>query len=104
MKLIKLQPAPVVDRVLDDGTELTRLPYPYFVAEDGSVDGQDFWRGEPDAVVGFQDDVDVQRLDLSWADAWQDPQRAVGKFPVLVEHGHFTTLRIAVDSMTEVGR
>ncbi len=101
MKIITVQPSPVVDHITPDGTELTRLPYPYHVAEDGSVQRQDFWRGEPSAIVGFQRRVDVQSVDLYWEDAWKDPQKAVGMYPVLAERGTFATLQIAVESMTE---
>lgn len=79
---IKLQPSPRVDHITDDGHEMTQLPYPFYVAEDGSVERQDFWRGDPAAVVGFQKDLAVQQIDLWWRDAVKDPQKAVGMYVV----------------------
>lgn len=99
-RIITLQPSSVVDRITEDGTELTRLPYPYHVTEDGDVLGQDFWRGEPEAVIGFQRDAAVQKVDLWWDEAVADPQRAVGMYPVLREHGNLSTLLIAIASVT----
>lgn len=88
-KIITLQPAPVIDNLWagKDGSlvEGTQLPYPFHVTEDGDVEDQEFWRGDPKAVVGFQDDVARQRVDLWWRDVVADPQRAVGKYPVMVQ-------------------
>jgi hypothetical protein len=99
-RIITLQPSSVVDQITEDGTELTRLPYPYHVTEDGDVMGQDFWRGEPEAVIGFQRDATVQKVDLWWDDTVADPQQVVGMYPVLRERGNLSTLLIAVESVT----
>jgi hypothetical protein len=99
-RIITLQPSSVVDQITEDGTELTRLPYPYHVTEDGDVMGQDFWRGEPEGVIGFQRDAAVQKVDLWWDDAVADPQQVVGLYPVLREHGNLSTLLIAIESVT----
>ena len=59
------------------------LPYPYHVdAATGDVGRQEFWKGEPAAVLGFQNDPDVQIIDLLWADAAKHPEDIVGKYVV----------------------
>lgn len=86
MTIITLQPAPVVDHVLEDGTELTRLPYPFHVdAKTGDILRQDFWRGDPLRVVGFQRDADIQRVDVWWEAVAAKPELAIGLFPVTVD-------------------
>lgn len=81
--LIKLQPAPHTDQVLGDGTELTQLPYPFYVTEDGTghVGSQEF------RAVGFQKDLARHRIDLHWVDVVKDPQLAVGKYLVTQDKG-----------------
>lgn len=71
-----------------DGTYDVRqpLPYPYHVnAETGDVGRQDFWKGDPARVLGFQRTADRQRIDLLWEDAAKDPQQIVGMYPVLLD-------------------
>lgn len=57
-------------------------PYPFVIAEDGDVEGQDFWKGDPAVLVGFQDRFDVKLINLFPEDWWAEPQRAVNKYPV----------------------
>jgi hypothetical protein len=104
-KIITLQPGQVPDATTKDGHKLYRLPYPFQVGEDGMVGDQDFWRGDPSAVLGFQDDVDVQRVNLHWEDVVKDPQAAVGKFPVMISRGggmYTYTVAIGSASVREV--
>lgn len=83
MRIITLQPSPVVDHITDDGTELTQLPYPYHVEPDGHVQGQDFWQGSPKWIIGFTGDPGRQAVDMWWDDYIKgDPQRAVGMYLV----------------------
>jgi hypothetical protein len=77
MKIITLQPSARVDHITADGTELTQLPYPFHVAEDGSVLRQDFWRGDPLRILGFSARPEPGDIVLWWADAVKDPQQAV---------------------------
>lgn len=86
-RIFTLQPAPIVDGIAPDGSEMTRLPYPFHCDEDGAVDRQDFWRGDPLRVLGFQKRLDVQRVDLHWADFVKgDPQRAVNMYAVTQDY------------------
>lgn len=81
MKKIKLQPSAFVDNICD-GHEMTKLPYPFVVDEDGTVNFQDIWQGDPTKAIGFQRDLAVHTIDLWWKDAFVDPQQAVGMYLV----------------------
>lgn len=105
-RIITIQPEAVTDNVwaTDDGriVEGKRLPYPFHVrAEDGRVERQDFWQGDPYSVIGFQNRVDVQHVDLWWAEAAADPNKIVGKFPVMTERdGGPYTYTVAIESVS----
>jgi hypothetical protein len=100
MKIITLQPSPRTDHITEDGTELTQLPYPFHVTETGDVLRQDFWQGDPAVVIGFQDRVDVQQVDLWWQDVVDDPQRAIGKYAITMDTvGNYSTRVIAIASV-----
>lgn len=103
MKVIKIQPSNFVDNISDNGEEQTKLPYPFFVNEDGSVRNQEFWRGAVSRVVGFQKDHNVQQIDLWWSGAVTDPQKTVGMYLVTADdHGAFSTHDTAVMSAEEM--
>lgn len=101
MRIITIQPAEVTDQIIEDGTELTRLPYPFHIREDGAIDRQDFWKGEPLALIGFQDQIDVLRVDLGLAEFWRYPQTAVGKYAITLDmDGTMNTHLVAIESVT----
>jgi len=77
-----IQMAPVIDGLHDDFTSRSRLPYPFYVDDDGFVQLQDLWQGHVYKVIGFQNHPSVQRIDLWWADAVKDVSQAVGKYLV----------------------
>lgn len=91
MKIITIQPESFVDNVWVNKTgeivEGKKLPYPFHVTEDGTVEGQDFWQGDPTGVIGFQRNADVQRVDLWWKDAVQNSDAIIGMFPVMTQDG-----------------
>lgn len=101
MDIITLQPAPNVDHITDDGTELTRLPYPFHVrADDGGIERQDFWQGSVARVVGFVADLNRQEVDLWWRDAAKDPQRAVGMYVITQDDkGDMATQMTAISTV-----
>lgn len=83
--------------------EGTRLPYPYYVNEAGEVQRQDFWNGTVAAVIGFTREPDRRAIDLYWADAWREPDRAIGMYIVTRNAaGQWATWPVAVQSMEEV--
>lgn len=97
---ITVQPAPKIDGLDPSGHEMTQLPYPFHVFEDGSIDRQDFWRGDPKRVVGFQKDLAVQQIDLSWSAAWKDPEKAIGMYVVTqTAKGQMSVHLTAIQSM-----
>lgn len=102
--VITLQPSAHTDQITTDGQELTRLPYPFHVAEDGSIGRQDFWAGEPLEVIGFQKDLAVEQIDLWWSDCLEDPQAAVGMYVVTRDkNGGMATHVQAIQSVTVSG-
>lgn len=76
MKSITIQPK--------TGDDLTR-PYPFHILPDGKVDRQDFWKGTPVALIGFQNASDVQHVDVTVTEFLADPDVAVGKYPVFAD-------------------
>lgn len=105
MKIISIQPEPVVDNIWGikgGGIEFgTQLPYPFhIIAETGDVDDQEFWNGDPYRVIGFQDDAEVQRVNLYWEDAAKAPDSIVGRFPVMVtKNGGMYTYAVKIESV-----
>lgn len=79
-----LQPAQTSDPAAPYDPKLP-LPYPFHIEDDGSVARQDFWRGDPAKLVGFQRG-NVQRVVLTVED-WiaGDADAAVGLKPVFVD-------------------
>lgn len=64
------------------------LPYPWHIdPKNGNVGRQDFWKGDPLRLLGFQDTAEVQRLDMMFGAFVADPEAAVGKFPVFLKKG-----------------
>lgn len=81
MKVYTIQTAPFVDNMVA-GHEMTKLPYPFFVNEDGTVQRQDFWAGKVARVAGFQRDLATMQVDVSWEQAKADVQTVVGLYLV----------------------
>jgi hypothetical protein len=101
--MFKIQTAPRIDGLTEDGQEMTQLPYPFFVDNKGSVEFQDTWQGRVTRVAGFQRDLAVQQIDLRWADAQKDPQKAVGMYLVTSDSkGDLAVHDTAVDTLEMV--
>lgn len=100
--LFKIQPSAFTDQIRD-GHQMAKLPYPFFVSENGSVGSQDFWQGDPCKVIGFQKDLAVHRIDLWWKDAVGDPQQAVGMYLVTADDkGGWGVHSTAIDSVQQL--
>jgi hypothetical protein len=99
LKLITVQPSAFVDQMVvvdrdesdedyhpdtdsSEILELTRLPYPFHVWEDGLIHRQEFWQGRPLRVVGFAARFDREQIDLWWSHAADDPEKAIGMYVV----------------------
>lgn len=99
---LTIQPAPRVDHITEDGTELTQLPYPFHAGKDGVIQRQEFWEGKPLRVLGFSRDLAKQQINLWWPEAWTDPERAIGMYVVTENADHSMQVTVtAVDSMTK---
>lgn len=63
-------------------------PYPFFIGDaHGTVGRQDFWKGEPKTLLGFQATRREQRIDLSASKFWDEPALAIGMYPVFMDAG-----------------
>lgn len=60
------------------------MPYPYYILNNGDVDRQNFWKGKPTRLLGFQDKADVQTVDLRLADFLRAPHLAYDRYPVFL--------------------
>ena len=78
MKTVSIQPKGLKD--------LT-LPYPYIIDNWGNVGRQDFWKGEPKRLMGFNSLPEAGDISLLFFDFWDDPEKAVGMFPVFEDLG-----------------
>ncbi len=98
--IYRIQPEPFTDHLTDDGVQLTKLPYPFYVDGFGNVGRQDIWQGRVTRVIGFQRDLARQQIDLSWRDAVKDPAAAVGMYLVTSDaKGDYGTHQTAVRTL-----
>ena len=62
------------------------LPYPYFIdAKDGKVGRQDFWKGEPWKLIGFdinQKDHGESGKSITLKQFLADPKLCIGMYPI----------------------
>jgi hypothetical protein len=99
----RIQNSEYADQITADGTELTKLPYPFYVDENGNVGRQDVWQGVPERVIGFARDLAVQEINLWWPTVVQDPPQAVGMYLVTQDaDGSIGTHPTAVSSIETV--
>lgn len=56
------------------------------IDEDGMVLAQNFWKGNPYRLIGFEKEGDVG-LYLVRTEFWKCPKKAVGLFPVFAHSG-----------------
>lgn len=81
-RTLRIQPSEFTDHITDDGHEMTKMPYPYYVYQTGRVALQGFWKGRVKHVIGFQADLAVHTIQLHWDEAWAAPEKAVGMYVV----------------------
>jgi hypothetical protein len=104
MKIYRVQTAPFTDHITDDFHQMTKLPYPFAVDEDGMVQRQEFWDGKVFKVVGFQRDLAKHQIDLWWQDAIKDLPKAVGMYLVTSDNkGNWGVHHTAVDEFEVIG-
>jgi hypothetical protein len=61
--------------------------FPYRIDADGDVLDQDMWQGDPAGLLGFQATREEQRVKLLFREFTENPQAAVGMYPVFVKQG-----------------
>lgn len=57
-------------------------PYPFFITPDGNVERQDFWRGNPERLLGFSDLAFSDVVKVTVGKAFKKPELAVGMYPI----------------------
>jgi hypothetical protein len=76
-------------------------PFPFPIDQTGHVLDQDFWKGDPYSLLGFQATAEEQRVSLFFEDFTENPQQAVGMFPVFVKQGGgLYSLTLPIESVT----
>ena len=100
-KIISIQPANTAAGAYD--VKLP-LPYPFHIeAETGNVGRQDFWKGDPLRLMGFQVDADVQHVDVLYREFMNDPKVGEGKFAVFMRaDGSMYSMTMPIMSVTPV--
>ena len=81
------------------------LPYPFYISEGGEVADQEFWKGFPRFLVGFQATTD-HRIDLTVREWFKgDPDGCVGMVPVFrdVLGGVYTDRRPVIEVIPGTG-
>lgn len=95
----RLQP-----RELDDMT----LPYPYFIDENALVGRQDFWKGHPYKLLGFNStanagDIDVIKFLSGEKIETKDIKKGVGNYAVFSDASDkWFTLETPIELITEM--
>lgn len=81
-----------------DGT----LPYPFFINEDGIVGRQDFWKGSPLILIGFnpKPNNETVKKTINCVTFLKNPKRAIKMFPIF-EHrdGEWFTYQDPIESV-----
>lgn len=93
MKTITIQP-----RELEDMT----LPYPFHIDEKGNVGRQDFWKGKPLKLIGFNGnpnpEVDKKTINVSMF--LKSPKKAIGLYPIFEnKNGDWNTYKDPIESV-----
>lgn len=95
-RLVRIQPANTESGEYDVHVP---QPYPYYIDAEGKVAEQEFWKGDPLQLIGFQDRADRQKLNITFKQFWDDPTVAEGRFPVFLQgSGTFYNLTVPISS------
>lgn len=93
MKIIRIQP-----RQRPDGT----LPYPFFIDENGRVGRQDFWKGNPIKLIGFDispEDQGKSKKTVSLKEFLADPIKCLRMYPIFTNtKDQWSTWRDSIES------
>lgn len=76
------------------------LPYPFFIDEEGMVGRQDFWKGKPKRLLGFNDTPFAGDITLHKKAFFENPKLAIGKYPVMKnKNGGWVTHQTPIESV-----
>jgi hypothetical protein len=101
--MFKIQPASRIDNLTAHGDVGLQRPYPVYADNKGNVEFQRSFRGRVTRVVGFQKDLAVQQIDLSWSEAQKNPDKVVGMYLVTADSkGDLGVHDTAVETFEEV--
>jgi len=105
VRIFRVQRHGWIDWITEDAHAMTKRPYPLYVDEEGKVQNQDLWEGDPFGVIGFQNDLACQTIDLTWRDAVADPEQVVGTYLVTCDDkGNWAVYETAVEAFHEIDR
>ena len=57
-------------------------PYPFFIEADGLVGRQEFWKGTPLKLLGFNNTTQEGEISLPFEEFTKNINAAIGKYPV----------------------
>lgn len=82
MKTITIQPESPKDDPL-------KLPYPYHIDQAGRVGRQEFWKGEPESLVGFSTSPNPKIIgeEITMRQFLAKPERCIGMYPIFRHKG-----------------
>lgn len=80
-----------------------RLPYPFHISETGRVGRQDFWKGSPLKLIGFNpkpNNETVKETITVWA-FLKKPKSAIGMYPIFAhKNGEWYTYQDPIESIS----
>lgn len=102
-KMFVFQPSDHTDRILSDGSELYKRPYPFAALEDGTIVSAQV-SIDCVKIAGFADDLARQQIDWHWSDIQDmvvDPATMVGKYVITTgKAGTHATHMGAIETVT----
>lgn len=98
-KYLHIQEAPITDNITDDGHVGAKLPWPVTADKDGTIVVPSSLLGMR-LAVGFAKDLAVHEVNVSWAEAFADPQKVIGMYLVSLSTNEVMGASVsAVDSV-----
>lgn len=81
------------------------LPYPYFIDEKGKIGRQDFWKGEPYMLIGFNPKPKTGDMPgtIDIKIFLKDPKKCIGMYPIFAhKNGEWYTYQDQIESVREI--
>jgi hypothetical protein len=71
-----------IARIQQETGDDLKQPYPYFISDEGFVGKQEFWKGRPHELLGFNDVPEPDKVSLLFEEFKKNIETAIGKYPV----------------------